>query len=118
MGWRRKVSAILAAVLTVNSAAVFQVSQVYAASPEDADKTQEQAQEETQERSVLFNEGWRFKVWPNAGANKKTYSENDANVASKDYDDSSWRKLDLPHDWSIEEDFTSEISVEQGALPT
>lgn len=72
----------------------------------------------SQERSLNFNSDWRFQAWLNAGENKRTYSENDAQVASVQYDDSSWRNLDLPHDWSIEQDFTSEVSVEYGALPT
>lgn len=71
-----------------------------------------------QERSADFNSGWRFAVWPNAGKNKRSYTENDANLASPSYDDSAWRSLNLPHDWSVEEDFTDEISVESGALPT
>lgn len=69
-------------------------------------------------RTTDFNRGWTFKVWLNAGKNKTTYSESDTAVAAKNFDDSSWRKLDLPHDWSIEQDFTSDVSVEYGALPT
>lgn len=48
---------------------------------------------EPTERSTNFNEGWQFSLGDNAGAEKK------------DYDDSLWRTLDLPHDWSIEFDF-------------
>jgi beta-galactosidase len=39
---------------------------------------------------ILFDEGWRFFRGDTAGAEKVKF------------DDSSWRKLDLPHDWSIE----------------
>ncbi|MCD8309893.1 MAG: DUF4982 domain-containing protein [Prevotellaceae bacterium] len=39
---------------------------------------------------LLFDEGWRFAVGD--------YPE----AAAPDYDDSAWRTLDLPHDWSIE----------------
>lgn len=116
MNWRKKVSAALAAILLINSAEGLSAFGLQAFGQEIV--TEQGAQEEQQERSVLFNEGWRFQVWPNAGKNKRTYSQDDRQLASKDYDDSAWRKLDLPHDWSIEEDFTSEVSVEYGALPT
>lgn len=38
-----------------------------------------------------FNGGWRFALTSDSIA-----------PAAADYDDSSWRSLDLPHDWSIE----------------
>ncbi|MFR9503254.1 MAG: glycoside hydrolase family 2 TIM barrel-domain containing protein [Rikenellaceae bacterium] len=41
----------------------------------------------------LFNEGWRFSLTDNP-------QYRDAN-----YDDSAWRSLTLPHDWSIEESY-------------
>lgn len=116
MSWRKKVSAALAAVLLINAAEGLPVFGLQAFGQETVIK--QGAREEQRERSVLFNEGWRFQVWPNAGKNKRTYSEDDSQLASKEYDDSSWRKLNLPHDWSIEEDFTSEVSVEYGAMPT
>ncbi len=39
----------------------------------------------------LFNDGWRFALCADSIA-----------PAATDYDDSSWRSLSLPHDWSIE----------------
>lgn len=42
------------------------------------------------ERGVSFNEGWKFNLGDVSGAHLKTYK------------DASWRKLNLPHDWSIE----------------
>ena len=33
------------------------------------------------------------------------------------YDDSGWRKLDLPHDWGVEGPFTFEVPGETGRLP-
>jgi beta-galactosidase len=41
-------------------------------------------------REVSFDEGWRFLRGNASGA------------ARVDFDDSSWRTVDLPHDWSIE----------------
>ena len=40
-----------------------------------------------------FNNDWKF---------TRNFSEE---MLAPDYDDSAWRTLDLPHDWSIEEDF-------------
>lgn len=59
-------------------------------------------------RSVLnFDQNWTFNLGdiPN-GQNVK-------------FDDASWRKLNLPHDWSIEGEFKKEnpATVEGGALP-
>ncbi len=62
---------------------------------------------EVRER-VSFNEGWKFTL---AG------SDDDARQAG--YDDSSWRTVDLPHDWSIEGEFSElhPASPGGGALP-
>ncbi len=43
------------------------------------------------ERAALFDEGWRFLRGGAQGAE------------SPDFDDSRWRRVDLPHDWSIED---------------
>jgi beta-galactosidase len=42
-------------------------------------------------RLVLFDDGWRFHRGGAQGAE------------AADFDDSGWRRLDLPHDWSIED---------------
>lgn len=42
-------------------------------------------------RAVLFDTGWRFQQGHLSGAEQPTYK------------DTRWRKLDLPHDWSIED---------------
>lgn len=56
---------------------------------------------------VSFNEGWRFAL------------EAGEEAAQPGYDDSGWRKLDLPHDWSIEGEFSEKhpASPGGGALP-
>lgn len=43
----------------------------------------------------------------------------DAKMASVGYDDSDWRKLDLPHDWAVEGDFSADnkSGAGGGALP-
>ena len=43
-----------------------------------------------------FNFGWRF-----------TLGDNDT-YASAYYDDSNWRELHLPHDWSVEGEFSAD----------
>lgn len=56
------------------------------------------------ERSTLFNQNWKFFKGDPAGASETNFN------------DSSWRVLNLPHDWSIEDDFTVEGEAESGFL--
>lgn len=59
-------------------------------------------------RSVLdFDQNWTFNLGDVPDAK------------NPDFKDDSWRKLDLPHDWSIELEFKKEnpATVEGGALP-
>lgn len=60
-----------------------------------------------QERSIDFNAGWKFHLGEAEKAESLTF------------DDGSWRKLNLPHDWSIEGDFSknSPSGAGGGALP-
>lgn len=54
-----------------------------------------------------FDEGWRFALGDSVQMSATTY------------DDSSWRLLDLPHDWAIEGDFSDSnpSGASGGALP-
>jgi beta-galactosidase len=54
-----------------------------------------------------FNNGWKFSLSGDDGAMKSNF------------DDSGWRMLDLPHDWSIEGTFsdTNKATPGGGALP-
>ncbi len=45
----------------------------------------------TSQRNILFDSDWKFFKGGKQGAEKP------------DFNDSEWRKLDLPHDWSIED---------------
>jgi beta-galactosidase len=58
--------------------------------------------------SQRFNSGWKFLLGDDSLAR---YAK---------YDDSKWRKLDLPHDWSIEGPFDEKATstTNEGALPT
>lgn len=55
-------------------------------------------------RSMNFNEDWLFEL-------------NGQDASAKNFNDNAWRKLSLPHDWSIEQDFTHDVSSEIGHLP-
>jgi len=57
------------------------------------------------ERRAPFNADWRFLKGDVAAAQ------------SLEFDDSSWRQLNLPHDWAIEGPFDRNISPHQGSLP-
>jgi|APCry1669188910_1035180.scaffolds.fasta_scaffold05616_1 beta-galactosidase len=46
---------------------------------------------ETLPRTICFDDGWRF------------IKDNPQKAEDPTFDDSSWRLLDLPHDWSIED---------------
>lgn len=56
---------------------------------------------------INFDEGWRFTLGDSV------------QMAQTDYDDSSWRQLDLPHDWAIEGDFldSNPSGAGGGSLP-
>ena len=56
--------------------------------------TNEEVNQMIEDRKVNFNQNWHFKL----NANSKEAVKPDADV-------SSWQKLDLPHDWSIFNDF-------------
>jgi beta-galactosidase len=51
-------------------------------------------------RSVSLDEGWKFALVNPTGITDPTGAFADA--ASPGYDDSGWRSIDVPHDWSIE----------------
>ena len=61
-----------------------------------------------QVRSVVnFNNGWKFLLG------------NDSLASNANYNDAKWRSLNLPHDWSIESNFSSSFPAtnQGGALP-
>ena len=60
-----------------------------------------------QVRSVVdFNNGWKF------------FLGNDSFARNTNYNDAKWRNLNLPHDWSIESNFSSSFPAtnQGGAL--
>ncbi|MDO4659130.1 LPXTG-anchored adhesin/beta-galactosidase BgaA [Streptococcus sp.] len=56
--------------------------------------TNEEVNQMIEDRKMNFNQNWHFKL----NANPKEAVKSDADV-------STWQKLDLPHDWSIFNDF-------------
>ena len=56
---------------------------------------------------VCFDSDWRF------------FLGDSVQMASAEYNDSWWRKLDVPHDWAIEGDFYANYpsGAGGGALP-
>ena len=68
---------------------------------------------------LLFDFGWRFKLGNGAdpskdmgfGLGQSDFSKTgDFRVAKAGFDDSSWRTLDLPHDWAVELPFEHDDS--------
>ena len=61
----------------------------------------------TADGRLAFNKGWAFSL------------DDDTLARLPDYDDSGWRELDLPHDWSIEGAFSADHPAGNagGALP-
>lgn len=57
------------------------------------------------ERSVLFNENWKFHRGDVADAYKVNFN------------DTSWDSINLPHDYSIDQEFTTSGEAESGFLP-
>jgi beta-galactosidase len=63
-------------------------------------------------RTSDFDAGWKFALVNKTGITDPTGAY--ANAAEPAYDDSSWRALDLPHDWSIELDPTDAAGTSSG----
>ena len=57
---------------------------------------------DTGRQTLNFNKDWRFQLGEVKGAE------------AKDYDDSEWRALNLPHDYSIENDFDTYSEAKSG----
>lgn len=57
------------------------------------------------ERNIPFNNHWKFLLSDSV----------DAHAAA--FDDSDWRTLNLPHDFSIEQDYSKKLEAESGYLP-
>lgn len=56
-------------------------------------------------QQLLFNDNWKFNFGEVSGAEKPAFN------------DAAWRKLTLPHDWSIEQPFSRQWASATGYLP-
>lgn len=56
-------------------------------------------------QDINFNSSWLF------------YNAEIESAEKADFDDSKWRKLDLPHDWAIEGPFDVKYNARAGGLP-
>ena len=65
------------------------------------------SQDDNIRQCTSFNNGWTFHLGDVEGAEGLSY------------DDSGWRKLNLPHDWAVEGDFSKDnpSGTGGGALP-
>jgi beta-galactosidase len=74
---------------------------------------------------LSLDRGWLFHlgdiVQPPIVGHEESYSNAKAGsaggAAGNEYDDSDWRKLDLPHDWAVEGPFDPKANVSQGYRP-
>ena len=56
--------------------------------------------------ATLFNENWLFQL-----------DNDNADAKNQSFDDKKWRKLDLPHDWSVEHQLSPSLASCTGYLP-
>ena len=105
-GAKRLTAVLLALVMILGL-----VPQAFAAGQARSTETQTSSPEETvyvnsyggSTREVDFSDHWRF----NLGSGS----------AAKEYNDSAWRDVDLPHDYSIEQEYSASNEAESGYLP-
>ena len=84
------------------------------------------AQQDTMQRERLsIDRGWLFHLgdvpMPVVTGHGMSYTNAKAGsawgAAGRVYDDSDWRKLDLPHDWAVEGPFDPKANISQGYRP-
>lgn len=93
-------SVLMAAVLTLGSPAIT------ADSAQAAETTAEILQDST-DREINFNKDWKF-----------LFDETEQlDAGGKDYNDSSWENVQIPHDFSITQEFSNDYEAESGFLP-
>ena len=63
----------------------------------------------------LINQSWAFQYFGDLNETDELQVKN--KVIQKSFDDSSWRDLNLPHDWAIEMDFDKNLPNRTGKLP-
>ncbi|GAA3768489.1 beta-galactosidase GalA [Flavobacterium ginsengiterrae] len=83
------------------------------------------AQNESERELILIDKDWRFS-FGHVYDTKKDFNHAEGyfsyltktgfgdGPAAKDFDDRAWRKLDLPHDWAVEQSFSESGSFSHG----
>lgn len=64
-----------------------------------------------------FNNDWKFVKYFNASDEDVAFDREPEGLQMPSVDDSSWRSLDLPHDWAIEGPFSDTLENNTGLLP-
>jgi beta-galactosidase len=83
------------------------------------------AQNKSERESILIDKDWRFSFGHLYDTEKDfghaagyfsylTKTGFGDGPAAKDFDDRAWRKLDLPHDWAVEQEFSEKGSFSHG----
>lgn len=67
--------------------------------------------------TVVAQENKSVRITENFNQNWKFILEDKPSFCSSELDDSLWRKITLPHDWSVEADFSKENSGRNAWLP-
>ena len=101
---KRILSTLLAGVLALTSMTVPTFAAVDGTVAGEPVTTQV-AGEALSARENDFNDGWRFYLGTSNTAHQK------------DFNDSGWKQVDLPHDFSISQSFTTSGEAESGFLP-
>jgi len=74
---------------------------------------------------LSLDRGWLFHLGdipvPDIKGHEPSYANakagNAPGAAAREYDDSDWRQLDLPHDWAVEGPFDPNANISQGYRP-
>ena len=101
---RRVIAAVLTAVLLLSLIPSTTMATA-GATITGAPVTVELGADRYTDRENNINKGWKFYL----GTSNTAHTQN--------YDDSSWTDVDLPHDFSISQNFTSSGEAESGFLP-
>ena len=83
------------------------------------------AEQQVPGQRLALDSGWRFHLgdipMPEIKGHGPSYNNAKAGrawgAAAPDYDDSAWKRLDLPHDWVVEGPFDPKENIAQGYRP-
>lgn len=81
-----------------------------------------QTSSSTPRERLSLDRGWLFHEgdipFPEISTHQESYDNakagSSSGAASPGYDDSSWRQVDLPHDWAVEQPFDPKANISEG----